>query len=394
MALYPKPETKPVNPCFSSGPCAKRPGWSAETALANVLTGRSHRAKVAVARLNEVIERSRDLLDLPEGYELAIVPGSDTGAMEMALWNLLGPKGVDVVGWEVFGKIWIGDILQQLKLEDVRKFEPAVFGELPDLSQLDTDRDVVFTWNGTTAGAAIPNGDWIKQDRKGLTICDATSAIFAMDIPVDKLDVITWSWQKVLGSEAAHGMIALSPRAIERLESYTPTWPIPKILRLTKGGKLNMDPFIGKTINTPSMLAVEDCIDALKWAESVGGLNGMIDRSRQNLEVIADWVEKSDWIDFLVKDPAARASTSITLEINDPWFLDQPEDKLWPFIKDVVTLVENEGAGYDFANHRDAVPGFRIWGGSTVEAADIQTLLPWLDWAYQQVKQNYQAKAA
>lgn len=389
-----KPDTKPVNPNFSSGPCAKRPGWRAEAALSGFLSGRSHRAKCCVERLNEVITRSKTLLNLPEGYELAIVPASDTGAMEMALWNLLGPRGVDVAAWEVFGKIWIGDILQQLKLEDVRSFEPARFGELPDMSAIDTDRDVVFTWNGTTAGVCVPNGDWIKDDRKGLTICDATSAIFALDMPLEKLDVITWSWQKVLGGEAAHGMMALSPRAIARLESYTPDWPMPKIFRLTKGGKLNMEPFEGKTINTPSMMAVEDCIDALKWAEDIGGLKAMQARSQDNLKAIAGWVEKSDWIDFMVKDPAIRASTSITLEISDPWFLALPQDRHWPFVKEITALIEKNEAGFDFANHRDAVPGFRIWGGSTVETSDIKALLPWLDWGYQQIKNDYQAKAA
>ena len=387
------PATKPECPNFSSGPCAKRPGWSPEV-LKNVASGRSHRSALGLEKINEVISRSKTLLNIPEGYELAIVPASDTGAVEMAMWNLLGPRGVDVAAWDVFGQIWVYDAINALKLNDVRSFTVDRFGDVPNFSDIDTDRDVVFTWNGTTAGAKTPHTDWIKDNRQGLTICDATSAIFAMDMPLEKLDVVTWSWQKVLGSEAAHGMLLLSPRAIERLESYTPPWPLPKIFRLTKNGNFNKAPFIGKTINTPSMLAIEDCLDALKWAESIGGLNGMIARSQNNLKAVESWVQKTDWIDFMVKDPACRASTSITLEITDPWFLNQGDDHHWPICKEVVALIEAEGAGYDFANHRDAVPGFRIWGGSTVETADIEALLPWIDWAYANVKAKHQQKVA
>ena len=386
MTIISKPTEKPTCPHFSSGPCAKRPGWSPSSALSDVLEGRSHRSKPGVAKLKEVIDRSADILDLPEGYILGIVPASDTGAMEMALWNLLGPKGVDAAGWEVFGKIWLYDATKELKIEDVRIFEPENFGELPDIDALDCDRDVVFTWNGTTAGVKMPHADWIREDREGLVICDATSAIFAMDIPLEKLDVITWSWQKVLGSEAGFGMIALSPRAQKRLTEYTPPWPMPKIFRLTKGGKIIEGIFEGKTINTPSMLAVEDCLDALRWAEDIGGLKGMVDRGQKNLQAVSDWVAKTDWVEFLVKDKDARASTSITLAVTDPWFSQKSVEDQWKIVKDVVSMLEKEDVGFDFANHRDAVPGFRIWGGATVETANIEKLLPWLDWAYQDVK--------
>lgn len=385
MTILSKPTEKPACPHFSSGPCAKRPGWSVN-ALSDVLEGRSHRSKAGVKKLNDVIQKSADILDLPDGYVLGIVPASDTGAMEMALWNLMGPNGIDVAGWEVFGQIWIADVTKQLGLEDVRVFTPDTFGELPDITDLDSDRDVIFTWNGTTAGVKMPHVDWIKNDRKGIIICDATSAIFAMDIPLEKLDVITWSWQKVLGSEAGFGMIALSPRALERLETYEPKWPMPKIFRLAKGGKVNMGVFEGKTINTPSMLAVEDCLDALNWAEEIGGQDAMIARGQQNLKAVTDWVDNSDWIDFMVKDESCRASTSITLAVTDPWFSKQSEDQQWKIVKDIVSMIEQEDVGYDFANHRDAVPGFRIWGGATVETDDIKKLLPWLDWAYQQIK--------
>tara|TARA_B100000686_G_scaffold346537_1_gene433435 strand:- start:2336 stop:3505 length:1170 start_codon:yes stop_codon:yes gene_type:complete len=389
MTQTSKPTTKPDCPHFSSGPCAKRPGWTTD-ALKDVLEGRSHRSKPGVAKLKAVIDQSAELLNLPEGYVLGIVPASDTGAVEMAMWNLLGPLGVDAAGWEVFGKIWIYDATKELGLSDVRTFEPETFGTLPDISDLDCDRDVVFTWNGTTAGVKMPHTDWIRDDRKGLMICDATSAIFAMEIPLEKLDVITWSWQKVLGSEAGFGMIALSPRAQARLESFTPDRPMPKIFRLTKGGKLISGIFEGKTINTPSMLAVEDCLDSLKWAQGIGGLDAMIKRGRENLDTVGKWVSDREWIDFMVEDENARASTSITLKVVDPWFTDQDEETQWKIVKDIVSLLENEDVGYDFANHRDAVPGFRIWGGSTVEKSDIEKLLPWLDWGYENVK----AKAA
>ncbi len=385
MTIPSKPTEKPNCPHFSSGPCAKRPGWNVN-ALSDVLQGRSHRSKPGVKKLNDVIQKSADILNLPDGYVLGIVPASDTGAMEMALWNLMGPNGVDLVGWEVFGQIWIQDVIKQLGLTDTRSFTPENFGELPDISDLDSDRDVVFTWNGTTAGVKMPHVDWIKDNRKGIMICDATSAIFAMDIPLEKLDVITWSWQKVLGSEAGFGMIALSPRAQERLKEYTPPWPMPKIFRLTKGNELIMGIFEGKTINTPSMLAVEDCLDALDWADEIGGLNAMIKRGQANLQAVSNWVENSDWIEFMVKDEACRASTSITLAVKDPWFTAQSTDDQWKIAKEVVAMLESENVGFDFANHRDAVPGFRIWGGSTVETSDIEKLLPWLDWAYKIIK--------
>lgn len=387
-----RPTVKPANPCFSSGPCAKRPGWSFD-ALKNALLGRSHRAGVSVKRLAEVIEKSKAILGMPKDYQLAIVPGSDTGAFEMAMWSMLGPRGVDVLGFEVFGKMWISDVVSQLKIADVRKFD-VPFGQLPDLSKVDTDRDVVFTWNGTTSGVRVPNGDWIKSDRKGLTFCDATSAVFAMDMPWDKLDVVTWSWQKVLGGEAAHGMLALSPRAIERLESHTPTWPMPKIFRLTKGGKFVMEPFEGKTINTPSMLAVEDHVDALKWAESIGGLKGLVQRSSANLQAVTDWVEKTEWAEFLPEAKETRSSTSICFKITDSWLTSKDEETQRDVIKSVEKLLDKEGIAYEVANHREAPPSFRLWGGATVETADIKAVLQWIEWAYAHIKQQEQAKAA
>lgn len=387
-----KPDLRPHNPCFSSGPCAKRPGWSVQ-ALEKALTGRSHRSKESVARLHEVIERSKKILGMPTDWQLAIVPGSDTGAIEMALWSLLGARPVDVLGWDTFGKTWVSDIVKHLKIRDVRVFE-APFGQLPDLNEVNSDHDVVFTWNGTTAGVKVPNGDWIKADRKGLTICDATSAVFAMDMPWNKLDVVTWSWQKALGGEAAHGMLAVSPRAIERLESYTPPWPLPKVFRLTKGGKFIMEPFEGKTINTPSMLCVEDCLDALKWAETIGSLKGMIARSEENLKTIAQWIEKTSWAEFLAEDPATVSSTSICFKVVDPAFLRRPEDDQRAFIKNVEKTLEKEGVAFETANHRDAPPSFRIWGGTTVETSDIKALLPWLSWAYEKVQAETKEKAA
>lgn len=387
-----RPTVKPANPCFSSGPCAKRPGWSFD-ALKNALLGRSHRAGVSVKRLAEVIEKSKSILGMPGDYQLAIVPGSDTGAFEMALWSMLGPRGVDVLGFEVFGKMWIADVVNQLKIADVRTFD-VPFGQLPDLSRVDTDRDVVFTWNGTTSGVRVPNGDWIKADRKGLTFCDATSAVFAMEMPWDKLDVVTWSWQKVLGGEAAHGMLALSPRAIERLEGHTPAWPMPKIFRLTKGGKFVMEPFEGKTINTPSMLAVEDHVDALKWAESIGGLKGLVQRSGANLKAVEEWVGKTEWAAFLPETPETRSSTSICFKITDNWLTSKDEETQRDIIKSVEKLLDKEGVAYEVANHREAPPSFRLWGGATVETADIKTVLQWIEWAYAQIKQQEQAKAA
>jgi phosphoserine aminotransferase len=357
------------------------------------MVGRSHRSTAAVKKLQDVIEKSKSILGMPKDWRLAIVPGSDTGAFEMAMWSLLGQRGVDVLGWEVFSKIWVADITKHLLIKDVRVFE-APFGALPDMSQADTDRDVVFTWNGTTSGVKVPNGDWIKTDRKGLTLCDATSAVFAMEMPWDKLDVVTWSWQKVLGGEAAHGMLALSPRAVERLESYTPAWPLPKIFRLTKGGKLDEDPFEGKTINTPSMIAVEDCLDALNWAESIGGLPILLQRSNANLKATEDWIQKTEWAEFLPERPDIRSNTSICFKIVDPWLNTKDEDTQRKVIKDIEKLLEKEGAAFEIANHRDAPPSFRIWGGAAVESADIAAVLQWIDWGYQSIRAQAQAKAA
>ncbi|MDQ8184550.1 phosphoserine transaminase [Pelagicoccus sp. SDUM812002] len=379
-----KPANKPNRPYFSSGPCSKRPGWSL-SALENALVGRSHRAKNAKARIEEVIDLSKKILGLPEGYVCGIVPASDTGAVEMALWSLLGARGVDMMAWESFGSGWVTDVIKQLKLENVNKHE-AAYGGIPDLSKVDFSNDVVFTWNGTTSGAKVPNGDWIPAAREGLTICDATSAVFAMELPWEKLDVVTYSWQKVMGGEAAHGMLILSPRAIERLESYTPSWPLPKIFRLTKGGKLIADIFTGATINTVSMLCVEDAVDGLKWAEKIGGLPELIKRSDANLAAIEKWVESSDWAGFLAEDKAIRSNTSICLKITDAWFTSLPADEQTAAAKKIVSLCDAEGVGFDFGAYRDAPTGFRIWGGATVDTADIEALLPWLDWAYAQVK--------
>lgn len=379
-----KPDTKPSRPYFSSGPCSKRPGWSLE-ALENALVGRSHRAKPAKARIAEVINLSKELLNLPEGYVCGIVPASDTGAVEMAMWSLLGERGVEMCAWESFGSGWVTDVIKQLKLDNVNK-HIADYGQLPDFSKVNFDNDVVFTWNGTTSGVKIPNADFIPDDRKGLTICDATSAVFAMDMDFSKLDVVTWSWQKVMGGEAAHGMIVLSPRAIERLESYTPAWPLPKIFRMTKGGKLISGIFTGATINTVSMLCVEDAYDGLQWAKSIGGLPTLIERSESNLTAIAEWVEKTDWVDFLAEDPATRSNTSICLKIVAPWYQALPAEEQAAKAKKIVSLLAQEDVAYDFGSYRDAPPGIRIWGGATVELADTQALLPWLDWAFTQIQ--------
>ena len=381
-----KPEKRPDRPYFSSGPCAKRPGWSLD-ALNKALLGRSHRAAPAKARLQEVIDRSRNILGLPEDYRLGIVPASDTGAVEMAMWSLLGPLGVDVLAWESFSSGWKTDIEKQLRIADSRALV-ADYGALPDLNQVDFERDVVFTWNGTTSGVRVPHGDWIPENRRGLTICDATSAVFAMDLPFEKLDVVTWSWQKVLGGEAAHGMLALSPRAVERLESHTPAHPLPKIFRLTKGGKLIEGIFSAATINTPSMLAVEDAVDALAWAESIGGLPALMKRSHANLAALAEWLDGSDWADFLAIDPATRSSTSICLRITDEWFAGLADDEQKKVAKELTRLLEQEDVAYDIGSYRDAPPGLRIWGGATVETSDIERLTPWLDWAWQQVRQE------
>ena len=386
MTILTKPETSPANPDFSSGPCAKRPGYDL-THLNNAVLGRSHRSKPGKSRLLEAITRTRDVLNVPEGWHIGIVPASDTGAYEMAMWSLLGERGLDILGWESFGKGWITDAVKQLKLDDIRVME-AAYGDLPDLSEVDFSRDVAFTWNGTTSGVKVPNGDWIADDRTGLTLCDATSAAFAMDLPWEKLDVTTFSWQKVMGSEAAHGMLILSPRAVERLESYTPPWPLPKIFRLTKGGKLIEGIFKGETINTPSMLAVEDYVDALKWAEDIGGLPTLLQRSADNLAVLSDWVALTDWVDFLCAEEAYRSNTSICLKIVDSNVIAMDEDAQAAFAKRIATLLDAEGAAYDIGAYRDAPPGLRIWGGATVETADLEILTQWLDWAFATAKEE------
>ena len=373
---------RPADPRFSSGPCCKRPGWTPE-ALASALLGRSHRSGEGKAKLAEVIDRSRALLGMPKDWRLAIVPASDTGAVEMALWSLLGPRGVDALAWESFGQTWISDMARQLRLSDLRELT-APYGALPDLGAVDFDRDVVFTWNGTTSGVRVPDGAWISSDRKGLAICDATSAVFAMDLPWDRLDVVTWSWQKVLGGEGAHGMLAVSPRAVERLESHTPPWPMPKLFRMTSGGKIDEGLFRGETINTPSMLAVEDQLDALKWADSIGGLSALIARSQANLAAVAQWVEASAWAGFLARDPATRSSTSICLTITESRWQGLGEPDQRAVIKRLTGLLAAEGVAYDIGAYAKAPPGLRLWGGATVEAADMEAVLPWLDWAFSQ----------
>ena len=375
-----KPTHTPHNPCFSSGPCAKRPGWSLD-ALNDAALGRSHRAKLGKNKLAEVIERSKKLLGIPDTYVLGIVPASDTGAVEMALWSILGERGVDVLAWESFSSGWASDCKTQLQLKDLRVFQ-ADYGRLPDLKQADWTRDVVFAWNGTTSGVRVPNGDWIAADRSGLAICDATSAVFAMDIPWDKLDVVTWSWQKVLGGEGAHGMIALSPRAVARLETFTPPRPLPKIFQMTKGGKLIPGIFQGETINTPSMLCVEDALDSLKWAEAIGGLPALIGRSTANLQAMEDWIAQSSWAAFLAEEKCYRSSTSMCFKIKDPSFTALSADDQNARVKSIVSTLEKERAAFDIGAYRDAPVGLRVWGGATVETSDIQALLPWLDWAY------------
>jgi phosphoserine aminotransferase len=379
-----KPEQRPNNPSFSSGPCPKRPGWSLD-ALSAALIGRSHRSKPGRAKLKEIITRSKALLGIPADYLCGIVPASDTGAVELALWSLLGARGVDILAWESFGESWVTDLQKQLKLTDCRVHR-ADYGHLPDLSQVDCDRDVILTWNGTTSGVKVPNSDWISETRQGLMIADATSAVFAMEMPWEKLDVVTWSWQKAMGGEAAHGMLVLSPRAVERLETHTPSWPLPKIFRLTKKGKVDRAIFEGDTINTPSMLCAEDALDGLKWAEELGGLSTLIERSESNLAAIAYWVESTAWVDFLAVDPATRSNTSVCLKIIDPWFMALSEPEQAQKIKELVQLLDKEGVAYDIASYRDAPPGLRIWAGATVERTDLEALLPWVDWAYEQVK--------
>ena len=380
-----RPATKPACPNFSSGPCAKRPGWSLE-ALKGALVGRSHRAKPGKAKLQLAIDLTREVLGVPADYKIGIVPASDTGAVEMAMWSMLGACGIDMLAWESFGEGWITDVQKQLKLEDVRVIKSA-YGELPDLSAVDTKtRDVVFTWNGTTSGVRVPNADWIAADREGITICDATSAAFAMDLDWAKLDVVTFSWQKVLGGEAAHGMLILSPRAVERLETYKPAWPLPKIFRMTKGGKLIDGIFVGETINTPSMIAVEDYVDALQWAKSVGSLKGLIARADANTKVIADWVAASKSFAFLPKVEATRSNTSVCLSITDADVVAKGAETVAKVAKAIVSLLDKEGVAYDIGAYRDAPAGLRIWCGATVEEADVKALTAWLDWALAEEK--------
>ena len=381
-----KPTVSPQNPCFSSGPCAKRPGWST-AALDSALVGRSHRSKLGKARIQEVLDRSRKLLGVPDEYRIGLMPASDTGAVEAALWSLLGPRGVDMLAWESFGQGWVTDVTKQLKLSDVRVLA-ADYGQISDLAQVDFSRDVVFAWNGTTSGVRVPDAAWIPEEHDGLVICDATSAVFAMEVPVAKLDVVTYSWQKVLGGEGQHGMLILSPRAVERLESYVPSWPMPKIFRMTKGGKLAEAIFKADTINTPSMLCVEDALDGLRWAEDLGGLSELIRRSEGNLAAVTEWVAGAPWVEFLAEDPAVRSSTSICLKIVDPWFTALSAEEQAAIPKKMASLLEAEGAAYDIASYRDAPAGLRLWGGATVAREDLEAVFPWLDWAYAEVKQG------
>ena len=378
-----RPTQRPANPCFGSGPTAKRPGWSV-AALERALVGRSHRSAAGKARLTEVLARSRALLGLPDDYRIGIVAGSDTGAFELAMWHLLGARGVDLLAWESFGQGWLIDARDQLRLEDLRAFE-ADYGALPDLAAVAPERDLVFTWNGTTSGVRVPDGDWIAAERGGLSLCDATSAVFAMALPWAKLDVVTYSWQKVLGGEAQHGMLILSPRAVERLERFRPPRPLPKLFRLTKDGSLDEAVFRGDTINTPSMLAVEDALDGLRWAERIGGLSALIARSEDNLRVVAEWVERTPWVDFLAVRPA-RSPTSICLRCRSGDHGARPAPGQAALIQDMVARLETEGVAYDIAAYRDAPPGLRLWGGATVERADLARLLPWLDWAYREAR--------
>jgi phosphoserine aminotransferase len=386
-----RPASRPVVPHFSSGPCAKRPGWNPQN-LKDAPLGRSHRAKSGKAKLKLAIELTREVLEVPADYKIGIVPASDTGAVEMALWSLLGARPVTTIAWESFGEGWVSDIVKELKLKDVTKLH-AGYGEIPDLSKADPASDIVFTWNGTTSGVRVPNADWISAKREGLTICDATSAAFAQKLDWPKLDVVTFSWQKALGGEAAHGMLVLSPRAVARLESYTPPWPLPKIFRMTKGGKLNQGIFEGETINTPSMLCVEDYLDALQWGKSIGGLKALMARADANTKVLADWKARTPWVDFLAKDSAIRSNTSVCMKVIDPAITSLTPDAQAEFSKKLVALVEKENAGYDFAHYRDAPAGLRIWCGATVEASDVALLTQWIDWAFAEAKSSL-AKAA
>src|SRR3954466_16082872 len=378
------PTVRPSVPHFSSGPCAKRPGWTLQ-ALKDAFLGRSHRAKGGKAKLKRAIEETRAVLEVPADYVIGIVPASDTGAVEMAMWSMLGPRPVTMIAWESFGEGWVTDVAKQLKLKDVALIK-APYGQLPDLSNVDPKSDIVFTWNGTTSGVRVPNADWIAADREGVTICDATSGAFAQPLGGSKLDVVTFSWQKALGGEAAHGMLILSPRAVARLESYTPPWPLPKIFRMTKGGKLNEEIFEGATINTPSMLCVEDYLDTLNWAKSVGGLKALIGRADANAGAIAQWVARTPWIEFLASDPAIRSNTSVCLKVVDPAVLKLPADAQAKFVKGIAAALEKEGIAYDIDAYRDAPSGLRIWCGATVERADVEALTAWLDWAYAEAK--------
>jgi phosphoserine aminotransferase len=385
------PAVKPVNPNFSSGPCAKRPGWTIEV-LANALVGRSHRSKPGKVRLQQAITLTRELLEVPDDYLIGIVPASDTGAVEMAMWSMLGARGVDMLAWESFGEGWVTDAAKQLKLEDVRILR-ADYGDLPDIDAVDFSRDVVFTWNGTTSGVRVPNANWIPADREGLTICDATSAAFAQKLEFYKLDVVTFSWQKALGGEAAHGVLILSPRAVERLETYKPDRPLPKIFRLAKGGKLIAEIFEGATINTPSMLCVEDAIDAMQWGKQIGGLTAMQARADASFGHVAEWVAKTEWVDFLARDPATRSNTSVCLSIVDPAIAALAPDAQAAFAKAIVSRLDKAGIAYDIGSYKDAPAGLRIWTGSTIEPSDVAALLPWLDWAFASEKAALKAAA-
>ena len=383
MTTLAKPAMRPAHPEFSSGPCAKRPGWTPEN-LGHAVLGRSHRSKLGKGRLKAAIDQTREVLQVPADYLIGIMPGSDTGAVEAALWSMLGPKPVQLLAFESFGKDWVTDVVKQLKLKDVEVLD-APYGQLPDTSKVRKDADLVFTWNGTTSGVRVPNADFISDDREGVTICDATSACFAQDLNWSKLDVVTFSWQKALGGEAAHGVLILSPRAVARLESYVPAWPMPKLFRMTKGGTVSLDIFEGATINTPSMLAVEDYLDALRWAAGIGGLEELIRRADRNVDVLAKWVEKTDWVEFLAASPSIRSNTSVCLKVVDPRVTGLSDDAQAEFAKKLASLLEKEGAALDVGGYRDAPPGLRIWCGATVEASDLDALTPWLDWAFAEV---------
>jgi len=381
MTTPAKPAMRPARPEFSSGPCAKRPGWKLEN-LQGALVGRSHRSKPGKARLKAAIDQTREILQIPADYLIGIMPASDTGAVEAAMWSMLGPKPIQIIAFESFGKDWVTDVTKQLKLKDVEVLD-APYGQLPDLKKVRKDADVVFTWNGTTSGVRVPNADFIAADREGITICDATSAVFAMEVDWSKLDVTTFSWQKVMGGEAAHGMLVLSPRAVARLESYVPAWPMPKIFRMTKGGKVSLDIFEGATINTPSMLCVEDYLDALKWGSSVGGLTGLVQRSNANLKALAEWVEKTPWVEFLAESADIRSNTSVCIKVVDKRVTGLPPEGQADFAKKLASLLEKEGVALDAGAYRDAPPGLRLWCGATVDASDVEALTPWMDWAFE-----------